>query len=153
LDERPAPPDPGREDARIEAAIHDPRSPESRRVFGLLRAKVVCAALHHLRDLIRSREQQMDDDAPDPPDPASGPLKALCRHDEAQRVRLVLALLPERHGRILALYYLGQSTVEEIAERWEIPVNSVGPRLTRARRAFAEMWRLFEAEDVARAAA
>ena len=68
--------------------------------------------------------------------PESMPLGASSEEERianADEVEHLLAGLPERDAAIVRMYHLEQKSYAEIAAVLEIPVNSVGPTLSRAR--------------------
>ncbi len=54
--------------------------------------------------------------------------------ESLEEVQKLLARLPSRERRVVALYYLEGRSYEEIATELNIPVNTIGPVLSRARK-------------------
>jgi RNA polymerase sigma-70 factor (ECF subfamily) len=54
--------------------------------------------------------------------------------ESLEEVQKLLARLPSRERKVVRLYYLEGRSYEEISTELNIPVNSIGPILTRARR-------------------
>ena len=54
--------------------------------------------------------------------------------ESLEEVHKLLARLPSRERRVVALYYLEGRSYEEIATELNIPVNTIGPILSRARK-------------------
>jgi RNA polymerase sigma-70 factor (ECF subfamily) len=52
---------------------------------------------------------------------------------EAKTVQSILNKLPEKYKGVLILYYMEDSSYQEIAEMLEIPVGTVMSRLSRAK--------------------
>ncbi len=61
---------------------------------------------------------------------AAAPEELIENMDE---VLFLISRLPEREAKIVKMYHLEQRSYAEIAESLSIPVNSVGPTLSRAR--------------------
>jgi RNA polymerase sigma-70 factor (ECF subfamily) len=62
------------------------------------------------------------------------PPKAQVGLESLEEVQKLLNKLPGRERRVVALYYLEGRSYEEISTALHIPVNSIGPILTRARK-------------------
>lgn len=69
-----------------------------------------------------------------------GPLEAVFRHEEAQRVREVLDALPGHYGEVLEWKYIEEVPVKEIAARLGLSPKAVESTLTRARIAFRKVF-------------
>jgi RNA polymerase sigma-70 factor (ECF subfamily) len=65
---------------------------------------------------------------------AEEPPKAQVGLESLEEVQKLLNKLPGRERRVVALYYLEGRSYEEISTALHIPVNSIGPILTRARK-------------------
>jgi RNA polymerase sigma-70 factor (ECF subfamily) len=52
---------------------------------------------------------------------------------EAEAIRSILDKLPEKYKAVLILYYVEDSSYQEIAEMLEVPIGTVMSRLSRAR--------------------
>lgn len=61
------------------------------------------------------------------------PPKAQLGLESLEEVQKLLNRLPSRDRKVVALYYLEGRTYEEISTELNIPVNSIGPTLSRAR--------------------
>ncbi len=78
-----------------------------------------------------AREVQPAAGAPEP-ETDDGPRgSGLERHEEVERL---LSRLPAREREVVRLHYIEGRTYEEIATELNIPVNSIGPILSRARK-------------------
>jgi RNA polymerase sigma factor (sigma-70 family) len=75
-----------------------------------------------------------DDDSPE---------TTTIRRNEQQRVRTVIAGLPEAAREILVLRELEDLSYRQIAEILDAPIGTVMSRLARARREFGEAWDLY----------
>lgn len=77
---------------------------------------------------VQSRSKDLSEaDLEEPPRAAVG-LESL---EEVQRL---LSQLPSRERRVVAMYYLEGRSYEEISTELNIPVNTIGPVLSRARK-------------------
>jgi RNA polymerase sigma-70 factor (ECF subfamily) len=65
---------------------------------------------------------------------AEEPPKAQVGLESLEEVQKLLAKLPSKERRVVRLYYLEGRTYEEISTELHIPVNSIGPILSRARK-------------------
>src|SRR5439155_9692320 len=54
--------------------------------------------------------------------------------ESLEEVQKLLSRLPSRERRVVALYYLEGRSYEEISTELNIPVNTIGPILSRARK-------------------
>jgi RNA polymerase sigma-70 factor (ECF subfamily) len=68
------------------------------------------------------------------PGAAEEPPKALVGLENVEEVQRLLRKLPAREREVVRLYYLEGLTYEEISTDLDIPVNSIGPILSRARK-------------------
>jgi RNA polymerase sigma-70 factor (ECF subfamily) len=68
--------------------------------------------------------------APEPEVPA----KAQVGLESLEEVQKILRKLPAREREVVRLFYLEGRTYEEISTQLHVPVNSIGPILSRARR-------------------
>ena len=94
------------------------------------------------------RAQQRIERLADPPDQID-PQNEVTRAEDRERVRAVIAELPERQGRLLLLRYAGLA-YGEIAEVLGVAPASVGTLLARAERAFVAVYeRLNQADSEA----
>ena len=90
-------------------------------------------ALRHLerRGRLRDREQPLED-APEPPVAEPDPSELLERKEDAAVLRRAMASLDPRDREILALRYLEDLKLNEVADRLEIPLGTVKTRIHRA---------------------
>lgn len=72
------------------------------------------------------------DEVEDEEPPPGKPLEAL------EEVAQLLKKLPEKERAVVRLYFLEGRTYEEISRQLEMPMNSIGPILTRARKKMRE---------------
>jgi RNA polymerase sigma-70 factor (ECF subfamily) len=87
--------------------------------------------VHELARRAAAREVQPAPAAPEP-EADEGPRgSGLERHEEVERL---LSRLPGREREVVRLHYIEGRTYEEIATELNIPVNSIGPILSRARK-------------------
>ena len=86
----------------------------------------------HLKSL-RYRETGVDDDFEEPPDPTENLESIRIQTEEQQAVREAVEQLPERCRNLLDMLYFDARSLsyEDISEKLDIPVPSIGP--TRAR--------------------
>jgi RNA polymerase sigma-70 factor (ECF subfamily) len=92
-------------------------------------ARRIC--VHELARRAAARDVQPPTTAPEPEadeEPRGGGLE---RHEEVERL---LSRLPGREREVVRLHYIEGRSYEEIATELNIPVNSIGPILTRARK-------------------
>lgn len=110
---------------------------EGQNLRGWLLRVATNLALNALRSRVRRRQREerighesalLASTAPDPAD-------AAVRADERDRVRRVLARIPERQARLLLLRYAGLS-YREVAQALNMAPGSVGATLARAEAAF-----------------
>jgi RNA polymerase sigma-70 factor (ECF subfamily) len=62
------------------------------------------------------------------------PPRAAAGLESLEEVQKLLARLPSRERRVVAMYYLEGRSYEEISTELNIPVNTIGPILSRARK-------------------
>ncbi len=93
-------------------------------------ARRVC--VHELSEHASLREAKAPAPLADVED--DGPPKAQAGHENVEEVLLLLRKLPARERDVVRLFYLEGRTYEEISTELDIPVNSIGPILTRARK-------------------
>lgn len=79
-----------------------------------------------------TRNETPIDDAHDPADPGESALEALERWETAECVQRALSGLPVRDREILALRYMEDLKVAELAERINMPVGTVKAQIHRA---------------------
>jgi RNA polymerase sigma-70 factor (ECF subfamily) len=90
-------------------------------------ARRIC--VHELARRAAAREVQPAAAEPEAEEePRGGGLE---RHEEVERL---LSRLPSREREVVRLHYIEGRTYEEIATELNIPVNSIGPILSRARK-------------------
>jgi RNA polymerase sigma-70 factor (ECF subfamily) len=95
------------------------------------------ACLHHLVEraaehAVHGAGSQQLADYEDQAPPAADGLSQL------EEVQQLLRTLPPRERRVVSMFYLEGRTYEEISEELEVPVNSIGPILARARKKLRE---------------
>jgi RNA polymerase sigma-70 factor (ECF subfamily) len=88
-------------------------------------------AVHELARRAAAREVQPAQTAPEPEADEEPRGSGLERHEEVERL---LSKLPGREREVVRLHYIEGRTYEEIATELDIPVNSIGPILSRARK-------------------
>lgn len=95
-------------------------------------ARRIC--VHELTQRSAAREAQpranQHGAVPEPEEPPKAQL-GLERLEEVQKL---LSRLPSRERKVVGLYYLEGRSYEEISTELNIPVNSIGPILSRARK-------------------
>ena len=94
-------------------------------------ARRIC--VHELARRAAAREVQPaanDKDMAEQPDEDDTPARGL---ESLEEVEKLLAKLPSREREVVRLYYLEGRTYEEISTELNIPVNTIGPVLSRAR--------------------
>jgi RNA polymerase sigma-70 factor (ECF subfamily) len=95
-------------------------------------ARRIC--VHELARRAAVREvQPRTDGVAGPPEPEEPP-KAQVGLESLEEVQKLLNKLPARERQVVRLYYLEGRTYEEISTELHIPVNTIGPILSRARR-------------------
>jgi RNA polymerase sigma-70 factor (ECF subfamily) len=94
-------------------------------------ARRIC--VHELARRAAAREVQPAPAAPEAaePEPEEPKTTGLERHEEVEKL---LSRLPSRERAVVRLHYIEGRTYEEIATELTIPVNSIGPILSRARK-------------------
>ncbi|HOX38926.1 MAG TPA: RNA polymerase sigma factor [Candidatus Brocadiia bacterium] len=85
----------------------------------------------------RQRVAALDLTAGDPPSRDQGPSEALETRERMDRLRGLIAALPENQRDALLLYAVEQMSYNEIAETMDAPVNTVKTLIHRARAALA----------------
>jgi RNA polymerase sigma-70 factor (ECF subfamily) len=81
-----------------------------------------------------------------PPEQPRDPQDEYVRREERERVRAVLAQLPERTAKLLLLRHAGLASAE-IAAALQVAPGSVGTLLIRAERAFAQTYERTDLSD------
>jgi RNA polymerase sigma-70 factor (ECF subfamily) len=96
-------------------------------------ARRIC--VHELARRTAAREVQPKPDGQQIPEleEVEEPPKAQVGLESLEEVQKLLAKLPSRERSVVRLYYLEGRTYEEIATELNVPVNSIGPILSRAR--------------------
>ena len=99
-------------------------------------------------------EQAMPDDLPGADEPAhefaadgDTPEMAMIHASDAERVRAVIAGLPEAMREILVLRELEDLSYRQIAEIIGAPIGTVMSRLARSREEFGKAWRLIDPDE------
>ena len=91
-------------------------------------ARRIC--VHELARRSAAQEVQHRDGRPEPEEPP----KAEIGLESLEEVEKILSKLPSRDREVVRLYYLEGRSYEEISTELNIPVNSIGPILSRARK-------------------
>jgi RNA polymerase sigma-70 factor, ECF subfamily len=91
------------------------------------------ACVHELARRMQAREVQHRDDGKTVPEPEEMP-RAELGLESLEEVEKLLAKLPGKEREVVRLYYLEGRSYEEISTDLNIPVNSIGPVLSRARK-------------------
>jgi RNA polymerase sigma-70 factor (ECF subfamily) len=94
-------------------------------------ARRIC--VHELARRAAAREVQPKADGRRPVE-VEQPPKAQVGLESLEEVQKLLSKLPGRERKVVRLYYLEGRTYEEISTELNIPVNSIGPMLSRARK-------------------
>src|SRR4029077_10330235 len=92
--------------------------------------------VHELARRMAAREvQPRADGVSHPPiEELEEPPKAAVGLESLEEVQKILGKLPAKDREVVRLYYLEGRTYEEIATDLNVPVNSIGPILSRARK-------------------
>jgi RNA polymerase sigma-70 factor (ECF subfamily) len=85
------------------------------------------------REVKPKDDRALDEIEADEPPKVEGGLESL------EQVQMILRKLPNRERQVVRLFYLEGRSYEEISTELNIPVNSIGPVLTRARAKMREM--------------
>jgi RNA polymerase sigma factor (sigma-70 family) len=88
-----------------------------------------------------------DDERPlsqDRPEDAQTPESILIQHETGNRIRALLERLPPPFREVLILRDMEDMSYREIAEITCVPIGTVMSRLSRARKLFADAWKLSE---------
>jgi RNA polymerase sigma-70 factor (ECF subfamily) len=93
-------------------------------------ARRIC--VHELARRIAAQEVQHREGRPHP-EPEEPP-KAAIGLESLEEVEKILGKLPGRDREVVRLYYLEGRSYEEISTELNIPVNTIGPILSRARK-------------------
>jgi RNA polymerase sigma-70 factor (ECF subfamily) len=84
---------------------------------------------------VQPRNDGLEDVESDEPAKAQGGLESF------EQVQQLLRRLPARERAVVRLFYLESRSYEEISTELNIPVNSIGPILARARQKLREGWK------------
>jgi len=95
-------------------------------------ARRIC--VNELAQRSAAREVQPRDDGRRPAPEPEEPPKAELGLESLEEVQRLLGKLPSREREVVRLYYLEGRSYEEISTELNIPVNSIGPILSRARK-------------------
>jgi RNA polymerase sigma-70 factor (ECF subfamily) len=93
----------------------------------------ICVQALAQRAAAREVQPKFDGQRPSEPEP-EGPDRPEAGLETLEEVARLLRKLPSRERSIVRLHYLEGRTYEEIATQLNIPVNSIGPILSRARK-------------------
>jgi RNA polymerase sigma-70 factor (ECF subfamily) len=88
--------------------------------------------IHELARRAVGQEVRIDNRRPVPA--RETPPKAQVGLESLEEVQKILRRLPARERQVVRLFYLEGRNYEEISRELELPVNSIGPILSRARR-------------------
>jgi RNA polymerase sigma-70 factor (ECF subfamily) len=114
---------------------------------------ILSIAAHYCIDQLRKRRMNFlsMDTFPnlDIPDASPGPESAFHRHEDQQRVQLLLKSLNAQDRAAVVMYYWYDFSYEEIADSLTLTVSAVKSRLHRARLALAQTWTEQEAKKYA----
>src|SRR5262249_29794876 len=89
--------------------------------------------VHELARRSAAREVQPRIDGRHAAEPEEPP-KAQIGLENLEEVQRLLRKLPSRHREVVRLYYLEGRSYEEISTQLHIPINTIGPILSRARK-------------------
>jgi RNA polymerase sigma-70 factor (ECF subfamily) len=108
-------------------------------------------ASHAALDLLRKRKRRSGRETPlvgDVATPAAlKGIETLAAQEQADRLRAVLAGLPERDAQVFSLRYFEDFSYEAIATYTGLSVNLVGVILCRSRKCLRDLLRQAEVED------
>jgi RNA polymerase sigma factor (sigma-70 family) len=62
------------------------------------------------------------------------------RKERREKLKQILAALPDKYGSVIKAFYYGRLPVKEIARRMELPERTVETRLYRAKKMIRERW-------------
>lgn len=96
------------------------------------------ATNHSLNQLRRRRYDQVPYDDRRDASSATDPLSASVRSDQRQQLRAAIQTLPDHQRAVIELRHFQELRYEEIAQRLDLPLNTVKSHLFRARRALAQ---------------
>jgi RNA polymerase sigma-70 factor (ECF subfamily) len=91
------------------------------------------SCVHELARRVAAREVQLKGDGV-PQAEAEEPPRAQLGLERLEEVQRLLSKLPSREREVVRLFYLEGRRYEEISSALHIPVNSIGPILSRARK-------------------
>jgi RNA polymerase sigma-70 factor (ECF subfamily) len=89
--------------------------------------------LHELASRASERQVQPAPEAELEQRPAPEPTKTEPSMDNLEEVQALLGKLPPRERQVVRMFYIEGKTYDEISEQLDMPTNSIGPILTRAR--------------------
>jgi RNA polymerase sigma-70 factor, ECF subfamily len=95
-------------------------------------ARRIC--VHELAQRAAAREVRLKGDGQGAAQETEEPAKAQMGLENLEEVQKLLKKLPSREREVVRLCYLEGRSYEEISTELNIPVNSIGPILSRARR-------------------
>ena len=90
--------------------------------------------VHELNEHASLREAQPKESGPIDEVADEVPPKAQAGRESIEEVLMLLRKLPAREREVVRLFYLEGRSYEDISTELNIPVNSIGPILTRARK-------------------
>jgi RNA polymerase sigma-70 factor, ECF subfamily len=114
------------------AALRQFRGQSSLATYLSVVARRIC--VHELAQRAAAREVRLKADGQGTEHEAEEPAKAQIGLENLEEVQKLLKKLPSREREVVRLCYLEGRSYEEISTELNIPVNSIGPILSRARR-------------------
>jgi len=90
-------------------------------------------AYHACCDRLNRRKRYSTDELPERADAAPGPADVAISNDEARRLRVAIAQLPEKYRTVITLYHLQGQQYDEIASVLGVPLGTVKTHLFRAK--------------------
>jgi RNA polymerase sigma-70 factor (ECF subfamily) len=113
------------------AALRQFRGQASLATYLTVIARRIC--VHELAKRAAAREVQPRVEEPRQPEPEA-PSRSQVGLESLEEVQKLLSKLPKADRRVVRLFYLEGRSYEEISTELNIPVNSIGPILSRARK-------------------
>jgi RNA polymerase sigma-70 factor (ECF subfamily) len=115
------------------AALRQFRGQSSLATYLTVIARRICVNELAQRSAAREVQPRGDDHGAMAPEPEEPP-KAQLGLESLEEVQKLLGKLPSRERKVVRLYYLEGRSYEEISTELNVPVNSIGPILSRARK-------------------
>ena len=123
--------------ARDYAILRQFRGQSSLAAYLTVIARRIC--VNELAEQATQREAAPKTERPLDEIEADDPPRAEVGLESLEQVQMLLRKLSAREHQVVRLFYLEGRSYEEISTEMEIPVNSIGPILTRARARMREM--------------